>query len=126
MNDIQKGLQTVVNKAWDDAQFKSKLIANPKSAIQSATGLSVPADVKIVVNDQTNEETVYLNIPPKPDYDNMELTDEQMEQVAGGEVVLTTFAVTMATAAASVVTVSTTIVAVGNNKRNKRQGKKHW
>ena len=86
MNDIQKGLQTVVNKAWNDAQFKSELLANPKSTIQSATGLNVPEGIKIVVNDQTDAGTFYLNIPPKPNFDDIELTDEQLEKVAGGEV----------------------------------------
>ena len=121
MENIQKGLQTVVNKAWDDAQFKSELIANPKSAIQSATGLSVPADIKIVVNDQTNEETVYLNIPPKPEFDNMELTDEQLEKVAGGEVFLVTIGITVAATVGGGVSTG-----VGINDQNKKKGKKHW
>ncbi len=121
MEDIKKGLQTVVNKAWDDASFKTELVADPVSAIESATGLNVPGDVKIVVNDQTDEDVIYLNIPPKPDFDNMELTDEQLEQVAGGEIFATTFAVTF------VVSVQTTISAASAiNDNNKKKGKKGW
>ena len=29
---------------------------------------------------------IYLNIPAKPDYSNLELTDEELEIVAGGEI----------------------------------------
>ena len=118
MEDIQKGLQTVINKAWEDAQFKSALVTNPKSAIHSATGLAVPDNVNIVVNDQTNEDIIYLNIPPKPDFDSMELTDEQLEQVAGGEVA---FAILTLSIAASALVIGTAV----NNERRDR-GKKNW
>ena len=121
MEDIQKGLQTVVNKAWDDAQFKSELVANPRSAIQSATGLIVPEGVTIVVNDQTDGETIYLNIPPKPDYDSMELTDEQLEQVAGGEfVTLTIMASVLVTMSAGIT------VGIPVDEKRKKKGKKSW
>ena len=120
MNDIQKGLQTVVNKAWDDAQFKSDLVANPKSAIQSATGLAVPDNMNIVVNDQTDAATVYVNIPPKPDFNDMELTDEQLEQVSGGEVVVVTVIGSLF--------VGTLVTWGGHiaNESNKKKGKKGW
>lgn len=39
----------------------------------------------MVVSDQTDPNMMYLYIPPKPDFDDMELTNEQLEQVAGGE-----------------------------------------
>ncbi len=119
MEEIKKGLQTVVNKAWDDAQFKSDLVSNPKSAIESATGLKVPEHVAIVVNDQTDEDTVFLNIPPKPNFDDMELTDEQLEQVAGGEVgsiIITGLAL------GSSLFLSGTMV----NQKREKKGKKHW
>ena len=123
MEDIQKGLQKVVNKAWDDAQFKSELVANPKAAIESATGLKVPESVNIVVNDQTDGDTVYLNIPAKPDYESMELTDEQLEQVAGGEFVVTI----LATILSGVTAAGTfTTAAVSANEGRKHKGKKHW
>jgi hypothetical protein len=40
----------------------------------------------VVVEDQTNPSIIYLNIPAKPDYSNIELTDEQLEVIAGGEI----------------------------------------
>ena len=87
----QKGIQTVVNKAWDDSEFLNELIASPQEAIEKATGnpISLPEGVTLRVNDQTDANTYYINIPPKPDYSNMELSDEQLEQVAGGELAVT-------------------------------------
>lgn len=80
-----KAIQTVINKAWEDDNFRQQLVSNPKAAIASATGEKVPNSLEMVVSDQTDTNTIYINIPPKPDFDNMELSDEQLEQVAGGE-----------------------------------------
>ncbi len=84
--DTKKVIQTVINKAWEDDNFRQELVSNPNAAIASVTGGSVPANYELVVADQTDPATIYLNIPPKPNFDNMELSDEQLEQVAGGEV----------------------------------------
>ncbi len=109
-----KVIQSVVNKAWDDPQFKSDLVASPKAAIEAATGTKIPDGVKIVVTDQTDTSKVYVNLPPKPDFDNMELTDEQLEQVAGGEFFVSAAIVTAvsATIAASIGAASATIAAL--------------
>ena len=85
---MKKAVQTVINKAWDDEQFRSAFIANPKASIKKTTGLEIPASVKLVINDQTNPNKMFVNIPPKPNIDDMELSDEQLEQVAGGEVLV--------------------------------------
>jgi hypothetical protein len=39
---------------------------------------------KIVVEDQTDESVIYLNIPAKVNIDDLTLTEEQLEQIAGG------------------------------------------
>ncbi|WP_309848050.1 class IIb bacteriocin, lactobin A/cerein 7B family [Chryseobacterium sp. SLBN-27] len=76
----------VVQKAWDDAQFRSELVADPVGAMEKLTGhkINLPAGQKLVVVDQTNDSTVYFNIPKKPNLDALELTEEQLEQVSGG------------------------------------------
>jgi hypothetical protein len=38
----------------------------------------------IVVNDQTDQSAVFINIPAVPTMENMELTEEQLEAIAGG------------------------------------------
>lgn len=94
-----KAIQTVINKAWNDDDFRSTLVANPKKAIEKATGEKVPNSLEMVVSDQTDTNTIYINIPPKPDFDNMELTDEQLEQVAGGEVAILAGVISLTVAA---------------------------
>lgn len=88
----QKLYVGIVQKAWEDPQFKRELIANPSEAIERATGhkLDLPEGKTLVVRDQTeggvvhNDTTVCLNIPVKPNMDDVELNEEQLEVVAGG------------------------------------------
>lgn len=77
---------TVVQKAWDDPQFKSALISSPVETLERFTGQKsdMPHDQKLVVVDQTDESTMYLNIPRNVNTESLELTDEQLEMVAGG------------------------------------------
>lgn len=76
----------VVQRAWDDAQFRSELMTNPIETMEKLTGhkISLPEGQKLVVVDQTDESIVYFNIPQKVDINSLELTEEQLEQVAGG------------------------------------------
>lgn len=79
-------LQTIITKAWEDETFKQELIANPKETIVQVTGDSVkfPEGKTLVVEDQTDENTVFLNIPAEPNLEDMELNEEQLEAIAGG------------------------------------------
>lgn len=79
-------VQTLAQKAWENAEFKKQLIDNPVATIQEVTGkdLSDLKEKKIVVVDQTDEDIVYINIPAKPRLDELELTEEQLELIAGG------------------------------------------
>lgn len=76
----------VVQKAWEDPQFKSELMANPVEAIEKATGhkLNLPEGKTLVVRDQTDESTVYINIPAKLNTEDVELNEDQLEAMAGG------------------------------------------
>ncbi|WP_229201935.1 hypothetical protein [Arsenicibacter rosenii] len=38
----------------------------------------------MVVNDQTDKSKIYVNIPAEPEIESMELSEEQLEAVAGG------------------------------------------
>ncbi|MFC3811761.1 class IIb bacteriocin, lactobin A/cerein 7B family [Lacihabitans lacunae] len=76
----------VVQKAMEDDAFKKTLIANPVNTIETFIGheLIIPNGLTLVVQDQSEESTIYLNIPKKGRIDELELTDEQLEMVAGG------------------------------------------
>jgi len=82
----QKLYAEIVQKAWEDAKFKNELMANPIEAIEKSTGkkLNLPTGKTLVVRDQTDETTVYINIPAKPNTEDVELNEEQLEVVAGG------------------------------------------
>ena len=83
----QELLQQVVNEAWNNAEFKKSLIENPLEAIEALTGekLNIPEGKTFVVRDQTDESTVYINIPAPTMKDDVELNEEQLEAVAGGK-----------------------------------------
>ena len=80
----QELIKTLAQKAWESSAFKEQLIKNPVSTIESITGQKVPSDINVVVEDQTDTSKIYLNIPRKVDIEELELTDEQLEMVAGG------------------------------------------
>lgn len=72
----------IAARAMEDEDFRAKLLADPKAAVAEATGLEFPAEVNIVVHEET-ADTLHMVIPPAiPD----ELTDDQLEAVAGGAV----------------------------------------
>ena len=86
----QKGqelMQTLIQKSWESETFKNKLVNNPKDAIESVLGksMTIPKGKKFIAVDQTDENTVFINIHAKPDLSNFELTGEQLEAIAGGK-----------------------------------------
>ena len=82
----QKLMQEIIQKAWEDATFKSELLSDPVMAIEKLTGEKVrlPEGKTLVVNDQTDESTVYITIPASGEMNDIELNEEQLEAVAGG------------------------------------------
>lgn len=82
----QKFYAEIIQKAWDDAEFKKELLTNPAAAIEKLTGkkVNLPEGKRIVVRDQTDDSTVFINIPAKRTTDEVELTEDQLEAVAGG------------------------------------------
>ena len=69
----------VVAKAWADEDFKQRLLANPAATLQ-AEGIAVPQGVELRAVENT-DKVLYFMLPPKP---SAELSDEQLDQVAGG------------------------------------------
>lgn len=82
-------MKSLVEKAWENAQFKDQLMKEPRQTLESFTGEKLSDETKIIVEDQSNPEVIYFNIPRQVSLDNLELTDEQLEIVAGGEVAVT-------------------------------------
>lgn len=87
--EITKGQQVyanIIEKALNEEKFKINLMQNPVETIENFTGekLNLPEGKKLVVQDQSDESTVYFNIPHKANYDDVELNENQLEAVSGG------------------------------------------
>lgn len=82
----QQVLQLVFSKAWEDASFRKNLIDNPVHTIEKFAGvkMNLPEGKTLVFVDQTDHSKVYVNLPVEPDLDNVELSEEQLEMIAGG------------------------------------------
>lgn len=84
MRSEQEILYEVLQKAWEDSEFRKRLVQNPMEEIERLTGARVvlPQGKTLVVNDQTDDSKFYLNIPKHPN--SVELTEKQLDAVTGG------------------------------------------
>ena len=82
----QEVMNTVIAKCWEDEAFKQELIASPVATLEKFTEgkFKAPEGVTVVVHDQSDPNYFHFNIPQRPDAESLELTDEQLEAVAGG------------------------------------------
>ena len=82
----QEAIARIVNKCHEDENFKANLFADPQSAIEELFGrkLNLPDDKEIKVVDQMDDRYIYINVPQKLKIEDLELTDEELEQVSGG------------------------------------------
>ncbi|KIL39771.1 hypothetical protein SD70_17840 [Gordoniibacillus kamchatkensis] len=55
----------IVRKAWEDANFKAKLLSDPKRAINEAFGIEVPGNIKLQALEETDNQ-FYLVVPKEP------------------------------------------------------------
>jgi hypothetical protein len=69
----------VVARAWQDESFKQRLLADAEGALADM-GIKVPAGHEVRAVEDT-ERVRHLVIPPSP---SEELSEEQLDQVAGG------------------------------------------
>ena len=76
----------IIARAWRDPAFKAKLMADPHGVLEEA-GLQVRdgVTVKVVENTDTHH---HLVLPPKP---SGELSDAELDKVAGGNLWHTVF-----------------------------------
>jgi hypothetical protein len=80
----------LIHKAWESFEFKEQLISNPKGTIEKYIGKDVftQDDAKISIEDQSDSSIIYLNIPQKPNLASLELTDEELDLISGGDITL--------------------------------------
>ncbi|MYL06302.1 MAG: NHLP leader peptide family natural product precursor [Gemmatimonadales bacterium] len=71
-------LAQVVEKSAVDADFREQLLADPKAAISSELGITIPDSMSIQVH-ESDMQTVHLALPP-----DSNITEEQMEAISAG------------------------------------------
>jgi hypothetical protein len=80
MQDYAKEWGRLVARAWGDEAFKRRLLAAPAAAL-AEQGIRLPPDVEVRVHENT-ATVFHLMLPPAP---SEELSDEQLDAVAGGD-----------------------------------------
>lgn len=80
-------LTSIYKKAWEDKQFLKELTKDPMTTLNKFTRRTgkLPDGKKLVVEDQTNPNHIYLNIPANPVASNdLELNESHLDQLSGG------------------------------------------
>ena len=97
---------TLIEKCWKDPEFKKQVVSDPKGMLERHIGQKLPADLKIFVHEE-DANTLHFSLPPAPS-NTMELSDEDLEKVAGGTELFVILPV-----AFSVVTAASALVSSG-------------
>jgi hypothetical protein len=81
--------QKIVALAWKDDGFRRDFLADPKAQFESHLQVKLAPALKIEAH-QEDENHLHFVIPAKPKADLDELSDADLEKVAGGVDVLVT------------------------------------
>ena len=71
-------LRHIVDKSAVDAEFRQRLLADPRTVIGDELDIAIPESMNIEVH-ESDMQTVHLALPPDPN-----LTEEQLEAVSAG------------------------------------------
>jgi Nitrile hydratase, alpha chain len=109
----RRDLETaLIEKCWRDPDFKKQVISDPKGMLERHTGQKLPEQIKIFIHEE-DANTLHFSIPAAPS-NLTELSDDDLERVAGGTelivgVIAGTAAVVGAVATAASATAAVTL-----------------
>jgi hypothetical protein len=74
----------LVQRSREDEEFRQRLLADPKAAVEQELGTRLPEDVEVRVVEE-RAQTIYLVLPSASALgEGEELSDRELEAVAGG------------------------------------------
>jgi hypothetical protein len=75
----------IVQRSIEDESFRQRLIEDPKAAVEQELGTRLPEEVRVVTVEES-ADTIYLVLPSSPmaGAEGVELSDQELESVAGG------------------------------------------
>ena len=75
----------LIEKGLADESFRQRLLEDPKGTVEQELGTRLPEEVRVVAVEET-ADTIYLVLPgtPMAGGGGVELSDQQLESVAGG------------------------------------------
>jgi hypothetical protein len=73
----------LIEHAMKDKAFREELVRDPKGVFARELGITMPATIDVLVLEES-PSTVYLVLPHPPARVGAELSDEELETVAGG------------------------------------------
>ena len=77
----------IIAKAWKDEAYKQELLINPKAVIEREFGVEFPAPVKVQILEE-NPSSLYFVLPISPLVIAQDLSEEQLEAIAGGALIV--------------------------------------
>ena len=75
----------LIERSLEDDAFRQRLLADPKGALEEELGIRLPDNIEVRAVDET-ADTIYLVLPSvSPVGEGGELSDQELEAVAGGD-----------------------------------------
>ena len=91
----RRDLETaLIEKCWKDPDFKKQVMSDPKGMLERHTGQKLPAPIKIFIHEE-DANTLHFSIPVAPS-NLTELSDAELDRVAGGTDLIYTVVATIA------------------------------
>jgi len=81
----------IVALAWQDDDFRRRFVADPKGQFEERLGVKLPPSLTMTVHEEA-ADSLHFVIPAKPRLNIAELSDEDLDKIAGGTDVLVTLA----------------------------------
>jgi hypothetical protein len=78
--------RSLIEKSLENESFRQRLLADPKATVEEELGTRLPEEVQVMAVEET-ADTIYLVVPStSPLGEGGELSDRELEAVAGGDV----------------------------------------